>query len=119
MWKKRQIEEKLNKRSYLVKDQNGAIYRRNRVHVRPTKVNIQIRDQSPPRIPMGSPNLLRPTSTNNTNIVPPVQLNIPPQDELQPEEPTEPVSVQIPETIVTRPKKTTREPTYLKDYVRY
>lgn len=116
MWRKGKIEEKLNDRSYLVKDQNGAVYRRNRVHMRPTKVNIQMRDQSPPRITMSSPNRVQPSLTNDMNIEPPAELNLPPQNELQPEQPAEQVSVQTPEA---RPKRITREPTYLKDYVRY
>ena len=79
------IEEKLNNWSYLVKDQNGAVYMRNRVHMRPTKVDFQIHGQSPPLITMDIPNLVQPVVPTNMNSDPSVETNLPPQNELQPE----------------------------------
>ncbi|XP_056022031.1 uncharacterized protein LOC130054940 [Ostrea edulis] len=48
-WKLGEISGILGPRTYVVKDQNGTSYRRNRIHVRPTKVNFHSRDRSPMR----------------------------------------------------------------------
>lgn len=103
--------------------------------MRPTKVNIQIREHSPMRITScdGSsanalssnlkdltPNLEDPISSNrgqsNDSIVSLPEI----PNEQQPEqfEQTETLAKSTPE-LSARPKRTTREPAYLKDYVRY
>ena len=46
-WKLREISGTLGPRTYVVP--NGTSCRRNRIHVRPTKVNFQSRDRSPIR----------------------------------------------------------------------
>jgi hypothetical protein len=49
-WKLEEIQNIHGQRTYIVKDQNGTIYRRNRIHMRPTKVNFHHRDHSPTRL---------------------------------------------------------------------
>ena len=118
MWRKGKIEQKLNDRSYLIKDQNGAIFRRNRVHMSPTKVNIQICDQSPSRIIMKSPMMVQP-STNIMGADPQSEIHVDLPPPVPPEQPVEQPTSSAPITENTRPKRHIKEPGYLKDYVRY
>lgn len=48
-WKLGKIKEKISDRSYIVQSQDGVTYRRNRSHIKQTKVTVRIRDVSPPR----------------------------------------------------------------------
>lgn len=43
------IVENINGDRYIVRSEESGLYARNRVHIRPTKVEVQIREQSPPR----------------------------------------------------------------------
>ena len=46
-WKWGEITQILSPNTYQVKGPDGGIYRRNRVHIRPTKVHHRIRNVSP------------------------------------------------------------------------
>ena len=48
-WKLGQIIDQYNPRSYVVQNEDGVKYRRNRVKIRPTDIIANIRDRSPPR----------------------------------------------------------------------
>ena len=101
-------------RTYSVQDQNGATYRRNRLHMRPTKIDVNIRDKSPHREIQTS------QITNDLNTVPtvanpPIQ-QTPMVSDNAPVEDQPPITK--PSVAHNRPKRTTREPTYLKDYVK-
>jgi hypothetical protein len=48
-WKLGQIIDQCNPRSYVVQNEDGVKYRRNRVKIRPTDITANIRDRSPPR----------------------------------------------------------------------
>ncbi|KAH3781842.1 hypothetical protein DPMN_159750 [Dreissena polymorpha] len=43
------IVENINGDRYILRSEESGLYARNRVHIRPTKVEVQIREQSPPR----------------------------------------------------------------------
>jgi hypothetical protein len=49
-WKLGEIQNIHGPRTYIIKDQNGTIYRRNQIHMRPTKVNFHCRDHSSTRL---------------------------------------------------------------------
>ncbi|XP_062614646.1 uncharacterized protein K02A2.6-like [Saccostrea cucullata] len=48
-WKLGKVIQILGQRTYIITDQQGVEYRRNRIHIRPTKIQTHIRDQSPVR----------------------------------------------------------------------
>ncbi|KAK3091320.1 hypothetical protein FSP39_018897 [Pinctada imbricata] len=50
VWIPGKVIDRLRKHTYLVKSQDGAIYRRNRIHIRPTQIEVTIRESSPTRI---------------------------------------------------------------------
>ena len=71
-WKLGQIIDQYNPRSYVVQNEDGVKYRRNRVKIRPTDITANIRDRSPPR----SVTTEKPVNTenherNDINIQPP------------------------------------------------
>ena len=113
-WKLGEISGILGPRSYVVKDQNGTSYRRNRIHLRPTNVNFQrspirsvIKDYS------GSPQktlVTDPEPMNKSNMIirasEPETLSM----ELTELKPMEPLRE-------GRPSLDRRKPAYLKDYV--
>ncbi|CAC5393270.1 unnamed protein product [Mytilus coruscus] len=115
-WKLGKVKERISERAYIVKSQEGVPYRRNRSHMRPTSVNVQIRDMSPPRellnfdklaetktvVPTRTPNTVE-LSMNSDNLVSECEPIKKEQKRVEP---------------ITRPKRTTREPAYLKDFVR-
>jgi len=49
IWRQGQIVDEVKDRSYTLQSTDGSIYRRNRVHIRPTKVDVNIRDLTPTR----------------------------------------------------------------------
>lgn len=97
-WQKGKVIDS-NDRNYIVKSENGGEYRRNRAHIRPTALEYRDRTVSPPR-----------QQCSET------------QEDFQPvvSSPTESQSEQTEQTIdsnVSRPRRNTRQPAYLKDYV--
>jgi hypothetical protein len=50
-WRLGRVTEILGPRTYVVQGPDGGVYRRNRVHMRPTKIAPKIRDLSPNRDP--------------------------------------------------------------------
>ncbi|XP_069105167.1 uncharacterized protein [Argopecten irradians] len=46
-WILGRVLEQCSDSTYMIQAQNGAVYRRNRMHIRPTKVEAIIRDRSP------------------------------------------------------------------------
>ena len=108
MWRKGIVYDKLDFRTYLIKNQDGAVYRHNRIHIRPTKVSVHIRDLSPPRMTW-SPQTLASTDTNIAiDTSDPVEIVEPSHNELQPEQPEKPaVAESATSTCMdTRPKRT-------------
>lgn len=116
-WKLGKINGILGPRTYIVKDQNGTTYRRNRIHLRPTTVNFYSRDRSPMRSvpdddtegiqkdfvtdskPVNNPNS---TVSGSAPETPSVELTVPTQNEPLRE---------------GRPVRERRKPDYLKDYI--
>ena len=114
-WKLGKVKERLSERAYIVKSQEGVPYRRNRSHMRPTSVNVQIRDVSPQRELLNFDNISETKTSVPTEapITAELQMN---SDNLVSEcEPIEKEQKRV--NPITRPKRTTREPAYLKDYV--
>ncbi|CAC5392990.1 unnamed protein product [Mytilus coruscus] len=115
-WKLGKVKERISERAYIVKSQEGVPYRRNRSHMRPTSVNVQIRDMSPPRELLNFDKLAEtktvvPTRTPNT-----VELSMNSDNLVSECEPIKKEQKRV--EAITRPKRTTREPAYLKDFVR-
>lgn len=101
-WTPGVISSELRDRSYELQANNGTIYRRNRVHIRPTDMEIQVRDDIVDPLPTIAPEIpkkidteIAASSDNQTT--------------------TETMSKQP----ISRPKRTHREPQYLRDYERY
>ena len=111
IWWKGMVYDKLDFRTYLIKNQNGAVYRRNHIHIRPTKVSVHIRDLSPPRMTW-SPQTLASTDTNVAiDTSDPVVIVEPSHNELQPEPEKPAVAESATSTCMdTRPKRTRTEP---------
>ncbi|CAC5375559.1 unnamed protein product [Mytilus coruscus] len=114
-WRLGKVKERISERAYVVNSQEGVPYRRNRSHIRPTSVNVQIRDMSPPRELLNFDKLAEtktvvPTRTPNT-----VELSINSDNLVSKCEPIE--KEQKPVEPITRPKRITIEPAYLKDFV--
>ena len=121
-WKLGKIKEKISDRSIIVQSQEGVTYRRNRSHIRPTKVTVRIRDVSPPREFIRFPKEF--INLDQTNE-PEVSDEIPKDDELSKPISTDSVTTRkdFNKTTVdvkpsSRPRRTISEPTYLKDFVR-
>ncbi|XP_064624557.1 uncharacterized protein K02A2.6-like [Lineus longissimus] len=109
-WILGKITEVLGDRTYTVRGHNGGTYRRNRVQMRPTKVELRtsMREVSPSRIPnVQSPHAQPaiPESISENTIV--SEPTLPNQTAHEPEVP-------IP---LRRSTRITREPARLKDYV--
>ncbi|KAL5017694.1 hypothetical protein ScPMuIL_005222, partial [Solemya velum] len=51
-WRLGQVTEIVGPRTYVIRGPDGGVYRRNRVHMRPTKISPRIRDGSPVRDPL-------------------------------------------------------------------
>ena len=92
-WRKGEIVSKCGNRSYLVQGGNGATYRRNRVHLRPTSIPFEYNPE--------------PTDISVTPDPEPVMMDQPP---MVPEGPA-------PDVIIPRPVRNRQKPAYLKDYV--
>ncbi|CAC5418657.1 unnamed protein product [Mytilus coruscus] len=115
-WRLGKVKERISERAYVVNSQEGVPYRRNQSHMRPTSVNVQIRDMSPPRELLNFDKLAEtktvvPTRTPNT-----VELSMNSDNLVSECEPIEKEQKRV--EPITRPKRITREPTYLKDFVR-
>jgi hypothetical protein len=94
--------------NYVVKSTDGAVYKRHRVHLRPTSVPIHVRDNSPPRDPVVNDSYDTPATPN---IQPdPVQIG---------ETPTAQRQLPPQTNIYSRPQRERKPPMYLEDYVRY
>lgn len=57
-WKFGKVTGILGQRTYEVKGHDGGVYKRNRVHMRPTAVNEHIRDKSPMRVNIPIPEII-------------------------------------------------------------
>lgn len=91
-----------NDRNYGVQNNDGTQYKRNRTHIRPTDVEVTIRDISPPRT-SETPNM----SVNSPSVT------------VNSEKPTQNINQPVPMERPERPKREIKQPSYLKDYVRY
>lgn len=151
-WILGKIVDHLGEFTYLIKSQNGATYRRNRLHIRPTKIEANIRDRSPTRrellVDHKEKEYVHHNKSTKTEKAPeqPRHENgigsEPSQEPRKYELSTEPVTQHKekqtseceqtgcakeremtfdPRTISvhTRPIREKREPTKLKDYIRY
>ena len=139
-WILGKVLKSTDENTYIVQAQNGATYRRNRVHIRPTRVETVIRDQSPPRYENIVPQQ-RSTNASRTPITmesrPPIESthreqihSVPERQVRAPEKiPQQAPQVVPPETQITpqprvvereqRPVRQRKEPGHLKDFVRY
>ena len=100
-WQQGRIVES-NDRNYVVQNNDGTQYKRNRTHIRPTGVEVTIRDISPPRT-SETPNM----SVNSPSVT------------VNSEKPTQNINQPVPMERPERPKREIKQPSYLKDYVRY
>lgn len=115
-WKQGKIVKEVAERSYELQSTDGAVYRRNRTHIRPTEIDVKIHDAVPDRdlfntLPI-KPDVCSSTeSAYNSNL--PISTSSP---DVSPKK-----QVCYPEPCVanSRPHRTTKEPAYLKDYVRF
>ena len=114
-WRQGKITAILGDRTYTVQDQNGAIYRRNRIHMRPSKIEVNVRDKSPYREIQIS-HIPNDMNTVPTVANPPIQ-QTPMVSETASAEDQPPINQ--PSVARDRPKRRTREPTYLKDFVKF
>lgn len=106
-WKQGTITE-MSDRNYVVKSSDGTVYKCNRIHVRPTELEVRDRDISPHRIPESQPSA---TLLENT----------PPESEPS-QLHNDSATIIVPYSEREkhdRPKRETKPPSYLKDYVRY
>ncbi|XP_060082300.1 uncharacterized protein LOC132561617 [Ylistrum balloti] len=124
-------------RTYMIQAQSGAIYRRNRMHLRPTKVEAVIRDNSPCTRRQG--NQVNNTPVSRNIMVSPERKTLEHDDkyvhvsseeivktktETMEQNSMEPLPVKVEQSDVTvvptrRSERTRKEPTYFKDFVRY
>ena len=100
-WKHGQVVEQFNPRSYIVQNENGVKYRRNRIKIRPTEIDINIRERSPTREVRTKSSV----HTDNSNSTVPQNSDEPKSKETV--KPTE------------RPKRTIKAPEHLKDFITY
>lgn len=100
-WQQGRIVES-NDRNYVVQNNDGTQYKRNRTHIRPTDVEVTIRDISPPRT-SETPNM----SVNSPSVT------------VNSEKPTQNINQPVPMERPERSKREIKQPSYLKDYVRY
>jgi transposase InsO family protein len=103
-WKPGEVVDIVDNRSYKVMDyQNGATYRRNRVHLRPTP-ELELESSVPPQ----DVHVDLPDNSVSGNI-----MDIPAQSGYQcVQSDSEPRSLEC-----SRPKRQTKEPNWMKDYV--
>ncbi|KAL9961977.1 hypothetical protein ACROYT_G031026 [Oculina patagonica] len=116
-WKLGKVTDILGPNTYQVSGPDGAMYRRNRVHVRPTKVTPNARDLSPvvlPRIPDVTP-LTLPEETprmSNPPVDPPVETS-----QSCGVEKIAPTNSPGRSLSANRPRREIRPPIRFKDYV--
>lgn len=111
-WKCGQIIQETDQRRYLVESENSATYSRNRSHKRPASANVNIRDLSPP-----------PTTTEEINRKATVRQKEPTTNTKGDAfESSNQLNTKTPnvghDDQYSRPKRHTRTPKYLEDYVR-
>ncbi|XP_023933671.1 uncharacterized protein K02A2.6-like [Lingula anatina] len=130
-WILGKVLDTCDEHSYQVKAQDGATYRRNRIHIRPTKIEPYIRDKSPARmtnseLPTGGKlqDCQNPMYTPSDNVTKQCEnyhsaANANELTETKTVESADSIKTgnEIPQTI--RPKRECRKPNYLKDYVVY
>ena len=113
-WQPGKVVDEIKNRSYQVQSADGAFYRRNRVHIRPTNVNVHIRDVTPPRAKIPAV-----PSHCETNMRPNKPVEVIPETTFAPDIESKPSHASEALTVNSRPKREIKEPVYLKDYVRY
>lgn len=118
IWRPAKVVEKIKDRSYSINSSDGVYYRRNRVHLRPTKINVQIYESIPSK-PLVERETTREQSNANSLKDTPVNPSIPvmPVPETSESEQANEIP-DVPSIAKSRPKRTIREPAYLKDYIR-
>lgn len=135
-WILGKIIDCLHNQTYIVQSQDGATYRRNRLHIRPTKIEAVIHDKSPVRFESKrrqaetsheektttshEPFILTEKKTPyNSNSITPTNLPRENRDLLGNSMQETPADVE-PETIpLRRSSRIYKEPEKLKDFVRY
>nr|XP_022314409.1 uncharacterized protein K02A2.6-like [Crassostrea virginica] len=113
-WQPGKVVDEIKNRSYQVQSADGAFYRRNRVHIRPTNVNVHIRDVTPPRAKIPAV-----PSHCETNMRPNKPVEAIPETTFAPDIESKLSHASEALTVNSRPKREIKEPVYLKDYVRY
>ena len=97
-WTPGRVIDKRSDRNYQVISKDNTSYNRNRDHIRPTDVNIHIRDQSPPPI-VHEPILEHEQTTENEHMI-------------------ESEAANQSKSYNLRPRRELKKPVYLKDYVK-
>ena len=109
LWQKGKVID-MTHRNYTIRSEDGAEYKRNRVHIRPTSVEYRNRDISPLRYEHLPNNQNNPTNS-------PTKTNTGDQQLVkQPIKQPEEQPVKQPD-VQTRLRRNAKAPAYLKDYV--
>lgn len=114
-WRPAKVVEKIKDRSYSIQSSDGVYYRRNRVHLRPTKLNVKIYDNVPSKPVVECETTCEPSNTNVATEAP-VNPSMPVPETSNVAQPN--AVPDAPTIANSRPKRIIREPAYLKDYVR-
>ena len=113
-WKLGEITQILGPNTYRVEDPDGGTYRRNRVHMRPTKVQFRARDKSP--VPTPHPISNAPLTPQQA-----IPTLISPCDGNKKENPQQmsnvPTDTNNRKLNIDRPKREVKPPIRFKDYV--
>ena len=116
-WEKAMVKERLDERSYTVETANGDTYRRNRFHVRKTKESMD-NTSAPVEQPQGQTSPLPDTLQLRSREIQRATENAVQQAETPGAIPDGVQHKAIPDHTSTCPRRVTKPPAWLKDYVR-
>lgn len=111
-WQPGKIVDEIKSSSYQVQNTDGAFYRRNRTHIRPTNVNVHIRDATRLPTPQCQQRQLIPKPRKSVETILEPIVSAPVVD-------SRPTQASKQQSVSSRPKRDVKEPAYLKDYIRH
>ena len=110
-WKFGEVSNILGPSTYEVKRPDGSTYRRNRVHLRPTQVNLKTRDTSPSHVPHSSNQTAPKEQTASTKSLPGEVANNSDNNASNPQN-AQPNSLEV-----NRPRRSINPPVRFNDYI--
>ena len=116
-WEKAMVKERLDERSYTVETANGDMYRRNRFHVRKTKESMD-NTSAPVEQPQGQTSPLPDTLQLRSREIQRATENAVQQAETPGAIPDGVQHKAMPDHTLTHPRRVTKPPAWLKEYVR-